>query len=70
MSGNSPINGEWRTDLLTPCQPSERVFIYSTVVTNCVTGAPGAMEMSWLQVQPEELLEPIVTVVSKEQLLP
>jgi len=26
-SGNSPINGEWRDDLLTPCAPSKYVIV-------------------------------------------
>ena len=35
----------------------------------CITDAPGAMEMSWLQVKPEELMEPTVTVVTRQFLL-
>ena len=35
-------------DLLTPCSP----------------GAPGAIEMSWTNVDGDKLLEPVVTMVS------
>ena len=36
----------------------------SLLVSSCyITDAPGAMEMTWLQVKPEELMEPKVTVV-------
>ncbi len=35
-------------DLLTPCSP----------------GAPGAIEMTWTQVDGDKLLEPVVTMVS------
>lgn len=35
-------------DLLTPCSP----------------GAPGAIEMSWMEVSGDKLLEPVVTMVS------
>ena len=40
-------------DLLTPCSP----------------GAPGAMEMNWMNVPGEKLLEPIVSFVSIDFLL-
>jgi len=37
-------------------------------MNNChrlyVTDAPGAIEMTWLQVKPEELIEPKVTSVT------
>ena len=36
-------------DLLTPCSP----------------GAPGAIEMTWIDVPGDKLLEPIVSMVSK-----
>ena len=37
--------------------------IMSPSVSSCyITDAPGAMEMTWLQVKPEELMEPKVTV--------
>ena len=39
-------------DLLSPCSP----------------GAPGAVEMSWMDVPGEKLLEPHVTMVSPESL--
>ena len=39
-------------------------------VTTCVivnvTDAQGALEMTWLQIKPEELMEPKVTMVTKE----
>lgn len=35
-----------RTDLLTPCSP----------------GAPGAIEMNWMDIEPDRLLEPAVTM--------
>ena len=41
-----------------------RSSFMSPSVSSCyITDAPGAMEMTWLQVKPEELMEPTVTVV-------
>ena len=45
-------------------------FMSYVIVSNdiriCVmTDAPGALEMTWLQVKPEELMEPKVTVVMR-----
>ena len=68
MSGNSPINGEWRTDLLTPCAPS-KYSAHTIILSSIMLDAPGAKEMSWLQVRPEELMEPKVTMVIIKLLL-
>ena len=37
---------KYRTDLLTPCSP----------------GAPGAVEMNWMDIEADRLLEPAVTM--------
>jgi len=38
-------------------------------LTPCSPGAPGAMEMNWMNVPGEKLLEPIVSFVSIDFLL-
>ena len=48
VRGPSPIDGTIVDDLLTPCSP----------------GAPGAMEMTWMKVEGQKLLEPSITKVS------
>lgn len=48
VTGKSPKDGTIVHDLWTPCSP----------------GAPGAVEKTWLQVESDKLLEPVVTMVS------
>ncbi len=54
VSGPSRKNpGQVENDLLTPCSP----------------GSPGAIEMSWVDVPGDKLLEPAVTMVRKPKFL-
>jgi len=42
--------------------PQDRSVIMHDLLTPCSPGAPGAMEMSWMDVPGEKLLEPLVTI--------
>ncbi len=45
-----------------PCRNNPDVIV-DDLLTPCSPGAPGAIEMSWTNVDGDKLLEPVVTMV-------
>ena len=46
-----------------PC-PNDRNKILDDLLTPCSPGDPGAVEMNWMEVPGDKLLEPVITMVS------
>jgi len=44
--------------------PLDRNVVVDDLLTPCSPGDPGAVEMSWMNVPGDKLLEPVITMVS------